>query len=61
MNHRNIKMTEEQIEWLKNNLTVLFKTGSWSSGLSIEVSLGDTKICEDWLSPADLRDAAGIE
>lgn len=53
-------MTEEQIQWLKENLSIQFKPHGWSGGLSVQLFLNDEEIRSDWIGPNDLADAAGL-
>lgn len=54
-------MTEEQIQWLKENLSLDVKFYGWAGGLEIQIRLGDEVCTGEHIAGYELRDAAGVE
>lgn len=54
-------MTEEQIQWLKENLSLDVKFYGWTGGLEIQIRLGDEVCTSERIEGYELRDAAGVE
>lgn len=54
-------MTEEQIQWLRENLFLDVKFHGWNGGLDIKIRLGDEVCTWERIAACDLRDAAGVE
>ncbi|AWD90514.1 hypothetical protein KNT87_gp075 [Erwinia phage Cronus] len=54
-------MTEEQIQWLRENLFLDVKFHGWNGGLDIEIRLGDEVFTSEHIASYELRDAAGVE
>lgn len=52
-------MTEEQIQWLKENLFIDVKVHGWGGGMDILIRLGEEVCTWERISASDLKDAIG--